>query len=327
MNMHRSLSKVFFVTLFIPFIMCLVVKDGLSAEQYPTKPVTVVVTWGPGMSDTISRSICKAAEKYLGQPIIVVNKPGAAGTIGMNYIAKAKPDGYTLGVPVSSAYVIHPHRRKVAYNAFTDIIDIATIFKYNFALAVRADAPWNTFEEVVEYARKNPYRFTYGGAGVGVPQHITMEQIAMKEGVKFTYVPFQTGPKATAACLGGHTSAVAQGSVNLLPHLEAGKLKLLLTLDDRRWPAFPNVPNILEKYDFCGFSYMSLVAPKGVSESIIKKLQDVFSKAKKDPSFIAVLKKYQVEPGDLSGEEYSKLWRSRYDEMGKIIKALGLQQK
>jgi tripartite-type tricarboxylate transporter receptor subunit TctC len=280
------------------------------------------------MSDTITRVVCKAAEKELGQPIIVENKPGAGGTIGVSYALKAKPDGYTLGLPMTSAYIIQPQMRQLSYNPLTDAVDITTIFRYNFGLAVRTDAPWKNFEELIAYARNNPGKFTYACAGVGVGQHICMERVAMQEKIKWTQVPFKSGVEAVAACLGGHTDAVVQGSVDEIPHIKAGKLKLLLTLDDKRWPGFPAVPSILEKgYNFYVISYMCLNAPKGVPEPIIRKLEVAFDKAKRDPSFIGTLETFQVETGNLSGKEYSDLWRSKYDEMGKVIKSLGLQEK
>ena len=304
------------------------VRIGSAQGTYPDRPITVINTWGAGMSDTVARIICRIAEKDLGQPVIVENKPGAGGAIGANYALKAKPDGYTLGVPMSSAYIVLPHIRNLQYNPLTDAVDITTIFKYNFGLAVKADAPWKSFEEVIDYARKNPGKFTYATAGVGVTQHITMEQMAMKLGIKWTQVPFKSGSEAVVACLGGNTDAVVQGSVDELPHVGVGKLRILLTLEDKRWPDLPNVPTIMEKgFNFFAMSYMGLAAPKGTPEPIVRKLGEVFNKAKKDPSFIESLKKFHVDVGDLNGEEYSKLWRSKYEEMGKVIKALGLSEK
>ena len=321
-------------TFVLPFFLLSLFLAGPSAgigsadEVYPSRPITVVNTWGAGMSDTMARIICKVAEKDLGQPVIVENKPGAGGAIGANYALKAKPDGYTLGVPMTSAYIVLPHIRNLQYNPLTDAVDITTIFKYNFGLAVRAEAPWKTFEEVIEYAKKNPRKFTYATAGVGVTQHITMEQIAMKLGIQWTQVPFKSGSEAVVACLGGNTDAVVQGSVDEMPHVSVGKLRVLLTLEDKRWPALPNVPTILEKgFNFFAMSYMALDAPKGIPEPIVKKLESVFNKAKKDPSFVEALKKFHVDGGDLTGEEYSKLWRSKYEEMGKVIKTLGLSEK
>lgn len=141
-------------------------------------------------------------------------------------------------------------------------------------------------------------------------------------------VPFKSGAEAAVACLGGHTDAVAQTGVDVSPHVKAGKLKLLLTLSDKRWPAFPNVPSLLDAgYNFFVVSYMALSAPKGVPEPILRKLETVFNRAKGDPSFIETMEKFQVEVGDLSGNAYSDLWRSKYEEMGKVIKALGLKEE
>ena len=322
----KMLIKISLIMILI--ITAFLVRNSLSQESFPNRPITVVVPFGPGMSDTIGRIICRIAEKELGQPIIVENKPGAGGLIGANYVFKSKADGYTLGIPMTSVYIIFPHTRTVPYNPLTDAIDIATLYKYNFGLAVRSDAPWSTYEDVIAYARKNPGKFTYACAGVATTQDICMSRIGMKEEIKWTVVPFKSGAEAVAACLGGHTDAVVQGSIDEVPHIKGGKLKLLLTLDDKRWPEFRDVPNILEKgYNFFAFSWGVLSAPKGVPETIIKKLEDVFNKSKRDPSYIEALDKFKVEVGDLSGKEYSDLWRSKYDEMGKVLKALGLVEK
>ena len=312
--------------LFIIFGLFLFAPMGM-AKEFPDRPITLVSPTGPGMQDTMARIVSKAAEKELGVPIVVESKPGAAGTIGVNYVLKAKPDGYTLGSLVTSAYYIIPHMRKVPYNPFTDSIDITTIYKYNFGLAVRSDAPWNSMGELFTYVKNNPGKFTYSTAGVGRPQHICMEQIALKRGLKWTHIPFNSGGESVTACLGGHADGTAQGSADLIPYIKAGKLKLLVTLDDRRWPGFPNVPNIMEiEKDICALSYGSIFVPKGVPESVVKKLEEAFNKAKKDPAYVESAGKFQVEIGLLNGKEYSNLWRSKYEEMGKIIQHLGIKE-
>jgi tripartite-type tricarboxylate transporter receptor subunit TctC len=281
-----------------------------------------------GLADTVRRVVCSVAEKELGQPIVIDYKTGASGVIALNYVLKSKPDGYTLGGTVTSTYLVGPHMRKLPYDVLTDVTDIITICKYNFGLAVRADAPWKTYEDVIAYARKNPGKFTYTCIGVGVTQHLTMEQIAKKEGIEWTLVPFKSTGECITAALGGHVDAVVQGSVDLLPHIQAGKLKLLLVLNDSRWPDIPDVPQIREKgYNFHAFSYISFYGPKGLPEPIRQKLEDVFRKAMKDPSYLKVLKEFQLVGSDMGGKEYSALWRSQYDEMGKIVKSLGLEEK
>ncbi len=322
----RILSRVFLLIIFL--IICLSVRNGISQEGYPNKYITVIEPSPVGMTDTICRILFKAAEKELGQPIILEGRPGGGGVIAVNYVLKSKPDAYTLGITAPGAFLYAPQMKKTPYHPLTDSTDITTIFKYDFGLAVRADAPWNRYEDVIEYARKNPGKFTYTAPFVGGTQHVFMERIAMKEGIKWTFVPYQSGAETVLAVLGGHNDATVAGAVDLIPHVKAGKLKILLILQDKRWPALPNVPHMLEKgYDFYAWSYIYLYGPKGLPESITKKLEDAFRKAMKDPSFVEILKKFGVEPGVMTGKEYTAFWKSKYDEMGKVIKAMGLVEE
>jgi tripartite-type tricarboxylate transporter receptor subunit TctC len=323
------MSKLIKLVIVVIFLFTIFVSNVLSQEVYPNRPITMVCNFGGGgMIDIVTRTICKVAEKELGQPIVNENKPGAGGAIGKNYVLRSKPDGYTLGVTTTGTYLVIPHMRKLPFDVLTDATDIIAVCKYNFGLAVKADAPWNTYEDLIAFVKKNPGKFKYACAGVGVTQHICMERIAMKEGIKWTQVPFKSGGESVMAALGGHTDAVVQGSIDELPHIKAGKLKLLLILSDSRWSDVPNVPHILEKgYNFYALSYVSFYGPKGVSEPIRQKMEDVFKKAMKDPSFMDVMKQFQVEPAYMSGKEYSAHWRSRYEEMGKVIKAIGLVEQ
>lgn len=303
----------------------LITEATLAQESFPSKPITMIIESGAGgMADVMARAVAKIAEKELGQPIVCENRVGAAGTIAKNYVLKSKPDGYTIGAASTAININIPHMRDIPYNVFEDQREIATYFKYTHALLVRADAPWKTFEDVVAYARQNPGKFTYATAGVGFTQHIVMERIAMKEGIKWSMVPFKSGAEAALAALGGHTNAVAQGPADVVPHVQAGKLKLLLALNDNRWPIAPNVPTVLEKYGFFGISYQALYGPKGIPDAVAEKLENAFRKAVNDPSYLELAKTLQAEPYYMSGKDYEKLWKSQYDELGRVIKSLGL---
>lgn len=323
--MKRGLLVLLSAVLILSTVFC---TAAISAEDFPTQPIKIIVWSTAGMADTLTRILAANMEKDLGQPVVVENKPGAAGTIAINEILHSKPDGYTIGMAVTSNYIVTPHIRKVSYNMLTDETDIVAICKYSFGLAVKADAPWNTYEDVLAYAKANPGKFTYATAGVGTTQHIAMERIAMKEGIKWTQVPFKSGGESVLACLGGSTDATVQGSLDLLPHLKAGKLKLLLSLDGSRWPDYPNVPEIREKgYDFTAMSYISYLGPAGIPEPIRQKLEDAFKRAMEKDNFKETIAKFKVESKFISGQDYSKMWRSQYDAMGKILDALGLVKK
>ncbi len=312
-------------TLGLLALLGLVPTATMAQDSFPSKPITLIIESGAGgMADVMTRAVAKIAEKELGQPIICENRPGGAMTIAKYNVLKAKPDGYTLGVATTATNINIPHMRDLPYNVFQDQRDLAVYFKYTHALAVKADAPWKTFEEVVEYARRNPGKFTYATAGVGVTQHITMERIAMKEGIKITMVPFKSGSEAVLAALGGHTLAVAQGPADIVPHVQSGKLRLLLALNDNRWAIAPNIPSVQEKYGFFGINYQTIYGPKGIPEPVAQKLENAFKKAVSDASYIELAKSLQVDIYYMSGKDYDKFWKSKYDEMGGVIKALGL---
>ena len=309
-------------------IMTVPAARAFAEDKYPTKPITIVCGWGAGgMMDTSIRLLSKIAEKELGQPIIVEQRTGASGVIAKTHVSKAKPDGYTLGVDVTSTYINLPHMREVPYNPLTDFTDVMTYARYTFGLSVRTDSSWTKFQDVLEYARKNPGKFTYASGGVGTTQHICMERVALKEGIKWTNIPFKSGPEAVVACLGGHTDGNIQGPADVVPHIKAGTLRLLMPLNENRWPAAPDVPSVAERYGFYGMSYLSVIAPAGLPEVIRQRLETVFKKATDEPSFEEALVRYQVEKAYLGGKEYTKLWKGQYDEMGRIIKKMGLPKK
>jgi len=196
-------------------------------------------------------------------------------------------------------------------------------------LAVGAQTPWKTFDELIAWAKKNPGQFRYAVSGPGVAMHIAMEQIAMQEGIEWTAVPYRGGgADAVAAALGGHTEGVAQSPLETGPHIKAGKLRPLLVLTDNRVPDMPDVPTILEKgYKFTATTYMSVFAPKGLPEPIRQKLESVLKRAMADAAYIEAAKTFQLEPAFMSGAAYTQYWRPKYDEMGTIVRKLGLEAK
>jgi tripartite-type tricarboxylate transporter receptor subunit TctC len=203
-----------------------------------------------------------------------------------------------------------------------------TFAKYNNGICVRPDSQWKSIEDVVAYSKSNPGKFTYAHPGVGMMPHIVLEQFTMKEGIKWTGVPFKGGPDAVNAAIGGHVDSVVMGTGDLIPQIKAGKLRLLLIISENRWPEVPDVPTILEKgHDFYVLSYMGIYGPKGLPETIRQKLEGVFKNAMKDPSFQEMLKRYYIQEAYLSGKEYSEKWRAMYPPMGKILNTLGLVEK
>lgn len=321
--------------MFVVFVWLLVTvisfpENVLAQESFPSRPITLIIRSGVGgTADIMARLFARSAEKELGQPIVCENRVGAGGVLGVTYVLRSKPDGYTIGVTSLSTFVNSPHMAKVPFDSLTDVATIMAYIKVAHALCVRTDAPWKTFEEVIAYAQKNPGKFTYAlGGGIGSAQHITMERIATKEGLNWSAVPFKSGAESVLACLGGHVNAVAaSGPPDVSQHIEAGKLRLLLPLTDTRWPTAPNIPTVQERYGFYGFSHQMFYGPKALPESILEKLQNSFKKAMDDPLFVNGAKGLQVEAAYISGEEYEKLWKTQYEVIGKVIRDIGIGKK
>jgi tripartite-type tricarboxylate transporter receptor subunit TctC len=325
MNTLRNILGIFIAAIFLA--TSLFVGTGFSQSSYPDKPVKIITWTNTGTGDVIRRTHCLEAEKELGQPIVWEYITGASGTLMMNSLAKAKPDGYTLGTVATSVLLVGPQIRKTSYNTLTDFVDIIAIAKYTFALAVRSDAPWKTYEELLEWSKKNPGKFRYTCVGVGVTQHIAMEQIAEREGVKWTLVPFKTTGECMTATLGGHVDAIVQGPIDIVPQVQANKFKMLLVVGGKRWDVAPNVPNLTDKgYDFVVDSFISYNGPKGLPEPIRQKLENAFRKATKSSSYVQLLNKFGMEISDMGGKEFSALWKARYEQLGKTVKQLGLNE-
>lgn len=306
----------------------LIASEVEKPEKFPSRPITIYITYSAGGSTDLStRVIADAAAKTLGQPIICVNKTGGMGAVAVGELVTKKPDGYTLSNIGTMLVTVVPHMRDLPINAMEDITPIMAFTNYLYAVGVKADAPWKTWEDFRDYAKKNPGKITYGDAGTGNTTHICMEQIAHREGTKWKHVPFKGGQDAIMACLGGHIHAAA-ASNEFVPHAVAKTFRPLLILSPDRFAAFPDIPTVIDKgYDFSALSVIAFCAPKGLPEGIRKKLEDAFRKGMDAPEFKAVMENLQMPPKFYSGPELVKMWKADFPVKGKILKEIGLAKK
>ncbi len=302
--------------------------EAVAQENFPDRHITMIMGWSAGgMGDTMLRLLSQSVSKELGQPVNVVNMPGAAGILGLNAVINAKPDGYTLGFSVSSNYLIAQYVRKLPVDLLQNSTQIACFFDYPFGLVVRSDAPWKTWNEFKEYAKQNPGKVNYATAGVGTTQHLAFERVAAKEGIKWTHVPYKGGNDTINALVGGHIDAAIQGPADVVAFIRDGRLKMLLTLNDKRWDSAPNAPTLLDAgYDFSAFSQGCIHGPKGMPESIRSKLEAVIQRVVRDPSFVERAKSLQVPVLFMGGNEYTKAIQDRAEGSRNIISTLGLQE-
>lgn len=300
-----------------------------TARSYPDKPIQLVVNFGAGgTTDAIARIIAEQAGKTLGQNIVVENKPGAGGTIGIAELSKRSADGYAIGTCNMPAVSIIPQMRSVPYDPDNDLIQVAALMPYEYAIFAHKDAPYNTWDELVEFAKKNPGKLTYGTVGAGTTNHLTMERIAQELGIEWQHAPFKGGAKAIAALIGGHVNLVNNTIVPVLSALRAGEVKAILVTSERRFDALPDVPTMSDEgFDFSQISYLSIVVPKGTPDDVIAKLDDAFKEAVANPEVLAAAKKLDLYPAYMSGADYSKLLAKLKAEWTPVIEKLGLKEK
>jgi len=296
------------------------------AQNFPTKPVTLIVPWPAGGGTDISmRALAEAAQKHLGQPVIIENKPGASGTVGpAQMAATAKPDGYTLAqIPITVFRL--PFIQSVTFDPAKDFTYVIGLTGYTFGVVVKNDAPWKTFTELLDDAKANPGKIKYGTPGAGTTLHITMEQIAKEKGIKWTQVPFKGQAETNAAVLGGHVHAVAD-STGWAALVNAGELRLLTTWGAGRSKNWPQVPTLKESgINIVSSSPFGLAGPKGMDPKVVKVLHDAFKKALDEPTYRDALLKLDQEVSYLSTEDYVKYAAKTIEQEKLIAQELGLK--
>ena len=298
------------------------------AQAYPTKPVTLIVPWpAGGATDIAMRTIAEGAAKHLGQNIVIDNKPGASGTLGPAVMAAtAKPDGYTIAqMPITVMRL--PLMQKAAWDAMADFTYIVHLTGYTFGITAKADGPFKSWNDVVEFAKANPAKVTYATPGAGTSLHIGMEQIAAKSGIKLTQVPFKGNAESNAAVLGGHTMLQADGT-GWKALVDAGQLRLLAIWTPERSKNWPQTPTLKELgYPFVFDSPFGIAGPKGMDAAIVQKLHDAFKKGIEDQSVIETLAKYDMVPRYLDTGSYRKSVEDIIVSEKAALEKIGLAKK
>jgi tripartite-type tricarboxylate transporter receptor subunit TctC len=302
-----------------------------SGEVYPARPITLIALFPPGgVADVTARAIASAASEYLGTSVIVLNKPGAGGTIGLDYLKNSKPDGYTLanaGIPqVSQA--VYTFAVNWGPKDFAAIIGYANL---NAAYVVRSDAPWKSFDEWVQYVKKNP-GFKVGDYGPLSSSHIITEWLAKKYNLKVVSVHFQGDAPGIMTLLGGHIDLYGAFGSHA-PHVKAGKLRTLLQVSGE--PLDTDPKSVTRLMDLPGTSVFSVLvdvpfaiwAPKGIPDPIQLKLNEAFKKAIEKPEFVRTLQSLHMSVQYYDAKRVSEMAIKNQEEFGALIKELGLQIK
>ena len=309
------------------FLLLVLVAGAATAQQFPTKPITLICPWPAGAaSDLVMRAFAESVGKQLGQNMIVENKPGASGTMGAAALVNAQPDGYTLTqLPISVFRT--PLMNKMTFDPLKDITYIINVTGYTFGLVVRADAPWKDLSELVAYAKANPEKITYGTPGTGTTPHLAVEQFSLQAGIKLSHIPFKGFAENAQSLLGGHTLALSD-STGWGPHVDGGRMRLLATYGSKRTKRWPQVPTLLDAgYNTVSDSPFGFGGPKGMDPKVVKILHDAFKKAMDDPKVLAMLEKFDQPLIYMNGEEYIKFAKKTMEDEKPLIDRLGMGVK
>ena len=298
---------------------------GQSAD-FPTRPVTLIIPWPAGGSvDAYHRALAEAATKHLGQPVVVENRAGATGTAAPAAMAAtAKPDGYTISHIPPAVYRM-PFVQKVSYDPVRDFTYIISLIGTFMGTYVRSDSPFKSLKDMIEFARQNPGKMTYSSPGVGSVAHIGMEEIAKREGVRWTHVPFRQGHEA--ALLGGHVMAMTTAPI-WWPHTEAGTMRVLALWTEKRSPRLPDVPTLPELgYELIEIPPFALAGPKGMDPVIVKKLHDAFKLASQDPKVLEFQRRYDFTESYMDSSSFTQFVSGLVPREKAFVERYGLARK
>lgn len=305
-------------------------KKVLSTD-YPNKPINFIVPFSAGGgNDLQSRTLEKMFPKYLNQNLLVLNKPGGGGTIGWNELVQAKPDGYTLGV-TTSEIIMQVLYGETKYHYPTALEPLAQITSTPFILVVNADQPWDSLDDLIQYAKQNPGELKYGHAGIGAVDHLLGATFAREADIKIEQVPFQGGGEVLSALLGNHIQIDFSSPAVAKEQIKAGRVKALASTGEQRHPdpIFAQIPTFKE----LGFNEMTLTlwssvaAPKELPEEIKEKLIIALQKMINDPEFKTNIENLGLQVDYLNAEQCKEKWVEESEKLTKMIRDTGIDNQ
>lgn len=297
-------------------------------DKYPSHPVSLVVPFPPGgVADIVARAIAPAMEKRLGQPVVIVNKPGAGGALGTGVVAAAKPDGYTLLVALASIST-NPEQERLNKRPppfqLNQLAPVARVSIEEMMLAVRSDSKYKSVADVVQDARRRPGQVSYASSGMYGVYHVAMSMFTNAAGISMNHVPYAGGPPALLALLSGEVDvALVTRSVGAA-HLTAGKLRPLAAWGSHKWADYPEVPTIQsEGFDVDYQLWSGMFAPADTPQDVMVTIRDAVRAAVKDPQFLATLKRQGAAPAYLDAPQFQTYWEQDAKRLISAMQKIG----
>ena len=314
------------------WLLCAVLIPAFApgAEKFPVRPVEIVNPFGAGgFNDIHCQILSSLAQKYLGQPLIVTMKPGAGGVVGTAFVARAKPDGYTLLFAVNGPNSIACQIENTGYTQDSFI----PIMKINHApsvVAVRTDRPWKTLGDLIAHIKSDPNKVVYGTTSVTGVTNFGNHLLLQSAGIKtpLATVPFKGVGDQILSILKGDTDYMVQVYTGMIPHLKSKEIRALAVLDEKRLSLFPDVPTSKEAgYEALSIMWGTVLAPKGVPGDTVEFLAAAFGKMVRDDQFVAAMKKMEMPVYSMDRFEFQKYWDKEYRDFGELIARLNLKKK
>lgn len=295
------------------------------ADTYPSGPVTLIVPYAAGgTTDVVARQFAVALQNALKQSVVVENKPGATGTLGALALKRARPDGYTLAL-IPATVFRQPFIQKTAYDPAKDFTYLSRISGYTFGIVVRADSPWRSWQDLVKAAKASPGKYSYGTPGLFSTPHITMLEIGMRTGTSLNTVPFKSDGECLPALMGGHVDMCAAGS-SAGTLVDGGKLRWLNLWTEHRSSRWPDVPVLRNLgIDIVSSSPYGIAGPKGMSEEVVRVLENALHQAAVDPLHMAALKRQDQELLYMDHAAYTRFAMEQITHERELVQRLNLK--
>jgi tripartite-type tricarboxylate transporter receptor subunit TctC len=311
------------LALFLSFFSQLI---SAQSGPYPNRPIKIIIPFPPGnTTDIMTRLIAPKLQERLGQAIIVENKAGGSGVIGMEFVAKSKPDGYTLVASQGGNMVVLPHTSKnIPYNPIVDFSSIA-LSTYNYQVITAANqAPFKTFPQMIDWAKANPGQMTVASNGEGGFPHLVFEHLAKTAGITFTHVPYKGSAQIVTDMIGGQVMASVDGVSGPAPHVRSGAIRLLAISNKSKVTEWPNTPTVSETVPgWTSNGWFAYSGPAGMNKDIVRKLNMEINRAMNAPEVVEQLKTYGLEVVSESPEYFDRVLKDDYARYGKLVKDIG----
>jgi tripartite-type tricarboxylate transporter receptor subunit TctC len=299
------------------------------AQGYPTRPVRLIVPQAPGSSsDTLARVVAADLSRQLGQQVIVDNRAGGALMIGMELVARAVPDGYTIGYAPIGALAISPHLvRKVPFDVNKDFQPIAQTANGTMLLAASPASPFRSVRDVIEYAKQNPGKLSNASSGNGTPGHVGFELFKVMTATQIVHVPYKGGAAAISDLATGQVQLMLEGMNSITPHAKSGRVRALAVSTARRSDALPEVPTMAEAGvpGYAASTWNGIVGPAGMPKAIVAKLNGEINKALATPAMKDRFSAMGAEPAIMTPEQFGELIRTEYVKWGDVVRRSGAQ--